>query len=91
MESPRYRKCVREALKIWDIKWRSNGTPARILQQPQVCRVRPGQPAAEFQNGRVYRYHNVPPEEYEELIKAPSLGRYFIANIRDGYGYDRAA
>lgn len=45
----------------------------------------------EFQNGRVYRYHDVPPEEYEELMKAPSLGRYFIANIRDGYGYDRAA
>jgi hypothetical protein len=45
----------------------------------------------EFQNGRVYRYHNVPAEEYDELMKAPSLGRYFIANIRDGYQYDRAA
>jgi hypothetical protein len=45
----------------------------------------------EFQNGRVYRYHDVPPEEYEELLKAPSLGRYFNDNIRDGYQYDRAA
>ena len=45
----------------------------------------------EFQNGRVYRYRGVPPEEYEALLKAPSLGRYFIANIRDEYGYDRAA
>ncbi len=45
----------------------------------------------EFQNGRVYRYRGVPPEEYEELLKAPSLGRYFIATIRDEYGYDRAA
>ena len=45
----------------------------------------------EFQNGRVYRYHGVPPEEYEELLRAPSLGRYFISNIRDEYDYDRAA
>ncbi len=45
----------------------------------------------EFQNGRVYRYHGVPPEEYEGLLTAPSLGKYFIANIRDAYRYDKAA
>lgn len=45
----------------------------------------------EFQNGRVYRYRGVPPEEHEELLKAPSLGSYFIANIRDEYEYERAA
>lgn len=45
----------------------------------------------EFHNGRVYRYRGVPSEEYEALMKAPSLGRHFIANIRDVYRYDRAA
>jgi hypothetical protein len=45
----------------------------------------------EFRNGRVYRYTGVPRAEYEELMRAPSLGRYFLANIRDSYDYERAA
>ena len=45
----------------------------------------------EFQNGRIYQYHQVPREEYEALMAAPSLGRYFLDNIREVYGYDRAA
>ncbi len=45
----------------------------------------------EFQNGRVYRYHGVPPEEYEALMQADSKGRYFIGNIRDAYQHEKAA
>lgn len=45
----------------------------------------------EFRNGRVYRYTGVPRSVYQDLMRAPSLGRYFIANIRDDYGYERAA
>ena len=45
----------------------------------------------EFQNGRVYRYLEVPREVYEGLMKADSLGRYFNEYIRDDYPYSRAA
>jgi hypothetical protein len=45
----------------------------------------------EFQNGRVYRYLDVPREVYEELMSADSLGRYFNEYIRESYQYSRAA
>lgn len=38
-----------------------------------------------FSNGRTYRYAGVPPEEYDQLLGASSVGKYFIANIRDTY------
>lgn len=45
----------------------------------------------EFQNGRVYRYIEVPREVYEGLMGADSLGRYFNEYVRDAYPYSRAA
>ena len=45
----------------------------------------------EFRSGGVYRYYGVPREVYEALMKAPSLGSYFQAYIRDEYRYARAA
>ncbi len=45
----------------------------------------------EFQDGRVYRYYEVPKEVYEDLLSAPSLGRFFLANVKDVYRYARAA
>jgi hypothetical protein len=38
-----------------------------------------------FHNGRVYRYLDVPPEEYEALIHAESVGKYFNQEIRTRY------
>jgi hypothetical protein len=38
-----------------------------------------------FHNGRVYRYLDVPPEEYEALIHARSVGKYFNQEIRTRY------
>lgn len=43
----------------------------------------------EFQSGAVYQYYGVPPEIYEALMRAPSHGSYFYANIRDRYPYRR--
>jgi hypothetical protein len=43
----------------------------------------------EFNNGRVYQYADVPPEEYQGLMEADSHGRYFLAHIRDVYDYWR--
>jgi hypothetical protein len=35
-----------------------------------------------FRRGTLYQYFDVPDFVYEELMKAPSLGRYFNANIK---------
>ena len=42
-----------------------------------------------FHNGRLYAYYNVPASEYEALMSASSHGKYFNANIRNLYDYDR--
>jgi hypothetical protein len=39
----------------------------------------------EFHNDRVYRYFVVPHGVYQDLLAAPSLGRYFNDNVRDRY------
>lgn len=44
----------------------------------------------EFLNRSIYRYYNVPQSEYQGLMRAPSLGHYFDANIKKGgYRYTR--
>ncbi len=45
----------------------------------------------EFNSGQAYQYFDVPSEEYEGLMQAESHGRYFLANIRDVYGYRRVS
>lgn len=40
----------------------------------------------EFQSGEVYRYFNVPAEEYLALMEADSFGGHFIERVRKG-GY----
>ena len=39
----------------------------------------------EFRNGAVYRYLNVEPVVYHDLMHAPSKARYYDANIRRKY------
>ncbi len=41
----------------------------------------------EFKKGAVYQYNGVPREEYQNLMSAPSHGRYFNANIKNRYSY----
>jgi lysyl-tRNA synthetase class 2 len=41
--------------------------------------------------GDVYRYFGVPAEEYRAFLDAESRGRFFLANIRDCYRYERLA
>ena len=43
----------------------------------------------EFGNGRVYRYLRVPELVYRRLMKAPSIGGYYNAEIRDHYASER--
>jgi hypothetical protein len=42
----------------------------------------------ELQDGKIYRYTDVPEQTYQGLMNADSLGRYFNYNIRD-FHYDR--
>ncbi len=39
----------------------------------------------EFKGSGVYRYYDVPEEEYSGLLDADSIGKYFYGNIRDRY------
>jgi hypothetical protein len=39
----------------------------------------------EFENGSVYRYHGVPPREYEAFRSASSQGDYHAQNIKSNY------
>lgn len=39
----------------------------------------------EFRSGRLYQYFDVPPNVYEQLLAAPSLGSYFNKAIRPHY------
>ena len=43
----------------------------------------------EFNSGGVYQYYGVPPIVYQELMNAPSHGKYFHAHIKGVYRYAR--
>lgn len=42
----------------------------------------------EFTSGGIYAFHGVPPEVYTSFQNAPSMGRYFAANIRHNREFD---
>ena len=44
-----------------------------------------------FQSRDVYRYLDFPPEQYQQFLAAESRGRYFLANIRNQFRYERLA
>lgn len=43
----------------------------------------------EFADGRLYQYPGVSAEEFERLVKAPSIGQHFHAAIRGKYSHVR--
>lgn len=50
----------------------------------------------EFNNHRggptsVYQYDNVPPETHTAMMKAPSQGSYFYANIKGKFAYRKVS
>lgn len=44
-----------------------------------------GELVVQFNNGKEATYHNVPEDVYEEFVKAPSVGKYYNANIKGQY------
>ena len=45
----------------------------------------------EYQNGRVYNFSNVPADVYEELVLAPSVGKFLNEFVYENYDYTRVA
>jgi hypothetical protein len=41
----------------------------------------------EFANGRAYVYYGVPRKVYDTMLRAPSVGAFFNACIRDRYRF----
>ena len=39
--------------------------------------------------GQKYNYSDVPKQVYEDLLASDSVGKYFLANIRDKYSTER--
>lgn len=39
--------------------------------------------------GNVYQYFHLPQQEYDELMNAPSHGKYFNQNIKNKYQYEK--
>lgn len=43
----------------------------------------------EFIRSGVYQYSDVPKDVYEDFIKASSIGKFFYANIKEKYSYNK--
>ena len=43
----------------------------------------------EFSNGSIYQYYNVPDSLHNEIMKAPSKGRFLNIYIKNRYPYSR--
>jgi hypothetical protein len=44
-----------------------------------------------FRTGDLYRYFDFPATEYQAFLDAESHGRFFLAHIRNRFGYERLA
>ena len=42
-----------------------------------------------FAKGGWYEYNDVPKEVYQDLLNSESIGKYFLANIKDKYKTER--
>lgn len=43
----------------------------------------------EFNHGGIYQYYDVPQNVFDALMRADSHGKYFSANIRNDYKYQK--
>jgi Zn-dependent M32 family carboxypeptidase len=56
----------------------------KITLNKEVSRLR-----IVFTSGGIYDYYNIPKEVYEEFLNAKSIGKYFWANIKNKYDYEK--
>ncbi len=79
-------------IQATDERWNFEGEPVPVESSMlRAVRYDPAGRVLEvvFRNGRPYHFVNVPPDEYDHLLKASSRGRYFLNHIRDVYPYWR--
>ena len=50
---------------------------------------RAGTLTLEFRHGGAYRYYLVPRRVFQELLAAPSAGRFFTTEIRSTYAFEQ--
>lgn len=43
----------------------------------------------EFKSGAVYEYYGVAASVFEDLVSAPSVGKYFNAVVKEGYSFSK--
>jgi len=43
----------------------------------------------EFHNGNIYQYFDVPQAVHSELMRAPSIGKFFGSQIKGQYRYGK--
>lgn len=43
----------------------------------------------EFANGGVYQYHKVPPDAFQSLMTAPSVGKHLHQHIKPHYEHTK--
>jgi hypothetical protein len=43
----------------------------------------------EFNNGGTYRFSGVPEEVHASMLTAPSVGKYFFANVKGKFNYGK--
>lgn len=43
----------------------------------------------QFHRSGIYHYEGVPADVHESLLNADSVGKYFIANIKNAYPYTK--
>lgn len=45
--------------------------------------------AVKFNNSTIYHYFGVPSYHFDNLLDAPSVGKYLNANIKGSYNYQK--
>jgi hypothetical protein len=70
-------------------------TERRPLQSSDIASVGYDETAGtleiEFRGTGVYRYFSVPRCVYDEMIRTPSPGRFFLQQIKGKYAWERAS
>jgi len=73
-------------IKVKSSNIESIGYELSLAESAPIVQERLGTLEVEFRGGKVYQYIYVPETQYNQLMKAESIGKFFAANIKTG-GY----
>lgn len=84
-ERPSAAKAMLVSLGLWSREIKLDSSCLRAL------RFHRGELDLKFTSGAHYRFYGVPGNIVRDLLKAESIGRFFVANIRNEFEYERLA